>query len=79
MKFLENFTIDLDKLPKYIVFDKEWTEKIDLQLAQLMLKSGDKRIKPASLVQFKGIVDKINPSTGEYSMKLEPRYKIGRR
>ena len=47
MKFLENWKINLDKIPEYTLFKKPFTEYIDIHLAKHILADDDDRLKPS--------------------------------
>ena len=79
MKFLKNWTIDLDKIPAYVEFNQDFTEIIDLPLAQMILDCDDKRLTEGIKTDFKKLVQRVDTSTNLLPVKYSPRYGIGRR
>lgn len=77
MKFLTNWTIDLDAIPAYVDFNKDFNEHIDLVLAHMILESDDERLTHLMKQDFQKLVDRI--SNGALSVKYSPRYGFGRR
>jgi hypothetical protein len=60
IKFLKNWTIDLEKLPAYVEFNQEFKEDIDFTLAKIISETDDKRITNEIKTDFKKIVERIN-------------------
>lgn len=80
MKFLQNWQINLDKVPAYVEFNHEFKEQVDYALANMILDyEGDFRLTPDIKTEFKKLVERINPVTSMLPVKYSPRYKIGRR
>lgn len=80
MRFLTNWRIDLDKVPAYVDFNKEFKEQIDYQLATMILDyNGDDRLSQQVKDEFRKVVDKIDRTTNMLPVKYSPRYKLGRR
>lgn len=79
MRFLNNWKIDLSKLPEYSLFKQEFREEVDIHLARMILECGDERITPESKLEFSKLVERINPNTSMLPVKYSPRYGFGRR
>jgi hypothetical protein len=79
MKFLRNYTIVLKDLPKYVDFNSEWKEPIDLEICRLLLESDDERISPLMKTSFRKTYDLIDRKTSELSVLYRPRFGCGRR
>jgi hypothetical protein len=78
MKFLNGYRINVEKIPVYPDFNKEFTVPIDLPLCQLILESEDTRLNPESRDEFRKMVDCINPQTGLLPVKYSQRHGLGR-
>ena len=59
MNFLNNWTIELSKLPKYTEFSGNFQEHIDKPLAEIILKNRTGVITPLMLESFKKVVKNI--------------------
>ena len=80
MKFLINWTINLEKVPAYVEFNNDFEEKIDTALADIILESQDERISSESREEFRRLVQRINRHTQTLYVKYSPRKgKLGRR
>jgi hypothetical protein len=80
MRFLRDWKIDLGKIPAYVDFNTDFTTSVDLPLANLILEHEDERISPESREEFRKLVQRINPKTGELPVKYSPRKGgLGRR
>ena len=77
MKFLQNWTIILDKVPKYADFNKDFIERVDLPLAKLLLQ--DERIHPATKPEFAKLIQRVDKKTNILQVKYKPRHDQGRR
>jgi hypothetical protein len=60
------------------LFNKPFSEEIDIHLANLILKDTDKRLTPEIKDEFSKLVKCINPKNNIVKAKYQPRYKIGR-
>ena len=80
MKFLTNWTINLDKLPAYVEFNQDFKEEVDYHLANLILNYNDEeRLTDEMKNEFRKLVERINPVTSMLSVRYSPRFKMGRR
>ena len=79
MKFLTNWRINLDKVPAYVEFNKEFKEQIDYELANIILNSNDERLTDEIKDEFRKLVVRIDRKTNMLPVKYSPRYKLGRR
>jgi len=76
MKFLQNYTIDCDKLRKYTELNKTFYEDIDLKLAKLILECSSNQIAEESKQLFKTFISKIK--NNRIAVLLKNRYGLGR-
>ena len=79
MKFLQEWKIDLEKLPVYALFNKPFSEEIDIHLANQILQDSDERLTPEIKDEFRKMVKCINPKTNNLQCKYSARYGLGRR
>ena len=57
MKFLRDWKIDIEKVPNYALFNKPFTEQIDLHLAKQILLDIDNRLTIEIKSEFQKMVD----------------------
>lgn len=79
MKFLREWKIEIEKLPAYALFNKTFTEQIDLHLAQQILVDTDERLTKEIKTEFQKMVNMIDPKTNSIKCKYSPRHNVGRR
>ena len=77
MKFLKNWTIDIEKIPNYVEFNNEFIDDIDKTLAELILKTDNPLITDEMKQDFKKMVERVTGNV--LPVKYAPRYKLGRR
>jgi hypothetical protein len=77
MKFLTNWTIDIEDIPAYADFNKDFKEYIDIKIANLILESNDERLTDLIKQDFQKIVNRIKNDV--LLVKYSPRYEYGRR
>jgi len=78
MKFLKEWKIDISKLPNYVLFKKNFTEDVDIHLANLILQDTDVRLTTEIKDEFRKLVNCINKKTNILNVKYQPRYNLGR-
>lgn len=75
--FLNKWTIDESKIPKYPLFNKTFTEIIDKKLCELILECDDARIPKESKNLFRNAVYK-NISLNQLKVRYSDRKGLGR-
>jgi hypothetical protein len=79
MKFITNWTVDVEKVPAYVDFKQDFKEHVDYNLANLILECGDVRLTPEIKTEFKKLVERVDKKTNLLSVKYNSRYGLGRR
>lgn len=75
--FLNNWTLDETKIPKYPLFNKVFTEVVDKKLCELILDSNDRRLNIESKNLFRSTVYK-NISLNQLKVRYNNRKGLGR-
>jgi len=80
MKFLNNWRIDLAKIPQYVEFNQDFVEEIDCSLADIILATEDENISNESRECFRNLVAVIDRRKNELKVKYSARKGgLGRR
>lgn len=78
MKFLKNWTLDLEKLPAYSTFKTEFTLDIDYQILDLILNSDNEAFTEDRKKLLVPLVNNINKDTNTLKVKHNNRFDMGR-
>lgn len=79
MKFLKNYTIDINAIPAYRIFKNDFTQDIDIHIAKLILDSNDPRVKEEAKTEFSKLVQCVDKKTNILKVQYGARYNLGRR
>jgi hypothetical protein len=78
MKFLNSWTISLDKLPAYTAFKANYEMKLDATLLNAIYHSDNPNFTADRKQLLLPILEKINKKTGILKVKHNQRYDVGR-
>jgi hypothetical protein len=79
MRFLNKWTIDLDKLPGYTDFNEDFTEVIDCALGEMILECDDMRLTSEIKTEFAKVLQRVDKTTNLLPVKYAARFGMGRR
>ena len=78
MKFLKNWTIDLEKLPVYSAFKSEFTLDVDYKLLSLISESDNEYFTEDRKKLLIPILNAIDKDTNTLKVKHNNRFDLGR-
>jgi hypothetical protein len=78
LTFLENWTIQIDKLPKYEKFRKPFTVNFDKKLSNLLVSGINSKITKTMITNFKTHVLKNIDDNDKLTVTHNDRYELGR-
>lgn len=78
MKFLKNWTIDLEKIPKYTAFEGKFIIDVDYELLRLCYESDKPEFTPDRKLLLAPILEKINKKNNTLMVSHSQAYGLGR-